>query len=96
MRDLSPKLGNGPLRSRDHISIPPSIQKLMSGSADSRSLALYFTHVHLRAIRPSGEMLAGAHFMYTEGSSIFFTCRLPVTVAGSTFTVSLPFGLPEK
>ena len=33
------------LRSRDHISGPLSFQKLMSGSTDSRTLALYFTHV---------------------------------------------------
>ena len=32
---------------------PPPIQRLMSSSIDSRSLALYFTHVHLCAIRPS-------------------------------------------
>ena len=54
------------LRSRDHISGPLSFQKLMSGSTDSRILALYFTHLHLCAIRPSGEMLAGAHFTRSE------------------------------
>ena len=97
------------LRSRDHISMPPSFQKLMSGSADSRSLALYFTHVHLRAIRPSGEMLAGAHFMHTEGSRFLESPSSPPTArclcelrpvhpraSASSSTISLPHDGPTQ
>ena len=87
-RDLSPKLGNGRFFVREIIS-PPSFQKLMSGSADSRSLALDFTHVHLCAIRRPEKCSRNRRIFHRN-----FLCREPCWPRSPNSTCSARSPLP--